>query len=92
MIAPDSKMLIGAPPPLGVVVDQDRHAVIGIDLQKVGLELVAAPDIAGNQIVIETQFFEQDRDLLPVRRRPKVEIEHRKLLFRLLSGGPLRER
>jgi hypothetical protein len=54
--------------------------VVGIDLQEFRFELVAAPDIAGDQIVIETQFFEQDRDLLPVRRRPKVEIEHRKLL------------
>jgi hypothetical protein len=48
------------------VVDQYRHAVVGIDLQEFGFELVATPDIAGDQIVVETQFFEQGRDLLPV--------------------------
>ncbi len=63
------------------MVDQDRHAVIGVDLQEFRFELVAAPDVAGDEVVIETQFFEQDRGLLPVRRRPKVEIEHRKLLI-----------
>src|SRR5262249_28277648 len=65
---------------LRVVVDQYRHAVVGIDLQKVGLELVAPPDIAGDEIVIETQFFEQNGDLFPVGRRPKMQIEHRELL------------
>jgi hypothetical protein len=34
--------------------------VVGIDLQEFGFELVAAPDIAGDEVVIETQFLEQE--------------------------------
>ena len=66
------------PAALGVVIDQHRHAVVRIDLQEFGLELIAAPDIARHEIVVETQFLEQDRHLLAVGCRPKMEIEHRK--------------
>src|SRR5215468_8876045 len=59
------------------MVDQHRHAMVGIDFQKVRLELIAAPDIAGDDLVVETELFEQNRNLLAVWRRPKVEIEHR---------------
>jgi hypothetical protein len=61
---------------LWIVVDQHRHAVVGVDLQKLRLELVAAADVARYEIVIETQFLEQDRDFLAVWGRPKMEIEH----------------
>ena len=63
------------------MVDQHRHAMVGIDLQKVRLELIAASDVAGNDLVVETKLFEQDRDLLAVWRRPKVDIEHRYFLW-----------
>ena len=61
---------------LRVVIDQRRHAVVGIELQELRLELVAAPDIAGDKVVIEAQLLEQDRDLLAVRCRPVVKLEH----------------
>jgi hypothetical protein len=58
-------------------VDQHRHAMIGVDLQKIRFELIAASDVAGNDFVLDTELFEQNRDFLAVWRRPKVDIEHR---------------
>src|SRR6516225_485688 len=50
--------------------------MIRIDIQKVRLELIAPSDIAGDNLVVEPEFFEQNRDFLAVWRRPKVDIEH----------------
>src|SRR5215469_17714038 len=50
---------------LGRMIDQHRHAMIGVHLQEFGGELIAASDVAGNDVVIETKLFEQNRDFLP---------------------------
>src|SRR5262249_20455631 len=64
------------PAALWLMVDQYRHAVVRVDLQELELELVAAADIAWDEIVVEPQFLEQDRDLLAVGGRPKMQIKH----------------
>ena len=76
MIAPDSKTLIGAPPPFGFVIDDRRHAVIGIELEELVVELVATPDIERDDVVWKAALFEQDGDFLAVGRRPVIEIDH----------------
>jgi len=81
MIAPDSKMLTGAPPPFGAWSTNTGHAVVGIDLQKVRFELIAASDIAGDYFVVETELLQQNGDLLAVWRGPKMDIEHRYSFF-----------
>ena len=65
------------------MIDKHRHAVVGIEFQELRLELVAAPDIARDEVVIEAQLLEQDRDLLAVGCRPKMQIEHRRYPFLL---------
>jgi hypothetical protein len=62
---------------LGIVVDQHRHPMVGVDLQEFRLELIAAANIARHQIVIETELLEQNCNFLAVWRRPKMKIEHR---------------
>jgi hypothetical protein len=52
MIAPDSKTEIGAPPPAGRVIDHHRHAVIRVHLEEFRRELVAAADVARDDLVI----------------------------------------
>ena len=51
MIAPDSKMPIGAPPPFGSSIDDRGHAVVGADLQEVVGELIAAADVERDHLV-----------------------------------------
>ena len=41
-----------------VVIDQNRHAVIGVHLEEFGGELIAPADIAGNDLVRFAEFFE----------------------------------
>src|SRR5262249_49897304 len=43
------------PAALWLMVDQYRHAVVRVDLQELELELVAAADIAWDEIVVEPQ-------------------------------------
>jgi hypothetical protein len=40
--------------------------MVGIDLQKVWLELIAATDVARDDFVVETELFEQNGNLLAV--------------------------
>jgi hypothetical protein len=61
---------------LWIVVDQHGHAMVRVDLQKFGFELVPTPDIAWDEVVIETQLLEQNGDFFAVWRRPKMQIEH----------------
>src|SRR5690348_18257051 len=60
----------------GAVIDDRRHPVIGADRQELWLELVAAPDIDRDHAVFEAAFFEHDRDLPAVRRRPIIKVDH----------------
>ncbi len=64
----------------GRVVDQRRDAVVGRHRQKVRLELLALADVHRLDVVGEAGLLEEDRDLVAVRRRPIVEVEHRELL------------
>jgi len=87
MIAPDFEDADRRTAALRRMINQHRHAVVGIDFQKVRLELIAASDIARDNLVVETELFEQNRDFLAVRRRPKVDIEHRCSFLVELSHG-----
>ena len=78
MIAPDSNWATGAPPPLGSVSTNRRHAVVGRDLEKVRRELIAASDVHRLDRVGNAEFLKQDRHLLAVGRGPVIEIEHRR--------------
>src|SRR5262245_509121 len=63
-----------------VVIDDGRHAIVGRDRQKRWLELISFGDIDGDHGVRKPAFFQHDRDLPAVRRRPVIEVD------RLLAG------
>src|SRR5438045_3042877 len=60
------------------MIDHRRHAVVRVHLQKFGRELIAALDVAGDDLVLKPAFLQQDGDFLAVGGRPVMQIEHRK--------------
>ncbi|MGZ2405055.1 hypothetical protein ACVIKO_002315 [Rhizobium ruizarguesonis] len=69
-----------------LVIDDGRHAVIGVESEIIRLELVAPADIDRHQPIGRTRFLQEDRNFLAVRRRPVVEINHLRIL--VCSGFP----
>jgi hypothetical protein len=61
---------------LGRMIDDHRHAVIGIHAQEVLVELVALLDIDGRDLVVEATFLEQDGDFLAIGRGPVINLVH----------------
>jgi hypothetical protein len=59
-----------------IVIDDGGHAVVGADLEEVGLELLARPDVHRDQLVGQPAFLEHDGNLPAVGRRPVVKIDH----------------
>ena len=43
--------------PFRVMIDHDRHAVVGVHLKEFRGELIAALDVAGDDLVLETAFL-----------------------------------
>jgi hypothetical protein len=58
------------------VIHDHWHAVIGIELEELILELVATPDIERDDVVWKAALFEENGDFLAVGRRPLIEIDH----------------
>src|SRR5438270_295780 len=48
------------------MIDHRRHAVLRVHLQKFGRELIAALDVAGDDLVLKPAFLQQDGDFLAV--------------------------
>src|ERR1043166_976013 len=59
-----------------VLVDDGRDAVVGADLEKVGLELLVLADVDRMRGIRQAHLFQHDGSLAAVRRRPGVEIDH----------------
>src|SRR5665213_61875 len=57
-----------------------RNAIVRTDRQKIGLELVAGPDVHGKHGVGNADFLEHDRDFPAVRRRRIVKVDHGMIL------------
>src|SRR5579862_6515266 len=57
-------------------IDDRRHAIVGRDLEEIGLELLALLNIDGVDLVRDAGFFAKNGDLVAVRRRPIIEIDH----------------
>jgi hypothetical protein len=63
------------------MVDQRRDLRVRIDLGEAAAELVALEDVDQPGVVFRTrmaggqQLLEQDRDLLPVRRALRIELQ-----------------
>ena len=68
------------------VIDDRRHLVVGRNAQVVRLELRALADVHRHDAVIEAGFLEEQRDFVPIRRRPVMEVDHR---LCLPLGGPV---
>ena len=62
--------------PFDIVVDDGGHTIVGADFQEIGRELIALGDVQDVGLVGQAQFFEKDRDLPAVRRRPIVKVDH----------------
>ena len=60
----------------GGIVDDRRDTVIGRNPQELWPELLALADVDRNDAVGKVSFFEEDRDLVPVRGGPVVELNH----------------
>ena len=65
-----------------VAVDDRGDAVVGADLQEVGLELLVLGDVDRMCGIVEPALLEHDGDLAAVGRRPRVEIDHLGVLMR----------
>jgi len=61
-------------------IDDRRHSVVRRDGEKVGLELIAGADVDRVDRVVQSRFLQEHRDLVAVRRRPVVEVDHYGLL------------
>src|SRR5262249_19194240 len=71
---------------LRVVIDDRRHAVVRRKGPELRPELLALADIHRYDPVRQPGLLEKDRDLVAVRRRPIIEIDHR-IPFLLARGG-----
>ena len=60
----------------GVMVNDGRNAVVRADLQEVRRELIAGVDIDGHDLVLQPELGDQNGDLVPVGRRPRVLGDH----------------
>ncbi len=54
---------------------QDRHAVVGIEFEEIRRELIAPPDVARDDLVVQTCLFEENRNFLAVRCRPVMKMQ-----------------
>src|SRR5467141_2342168 len=63
------------------LVDHRRDLVVRRDGEKLGLELVAGADVDGVDAVRQPGFLEHDVDLVAVRGRPGIEVDHGLPLF-----------
>src|SRR5215470_3000706 len=61
---------------LGLVVHHHGHAVVGVHLEEILVELVALLDVDGRYLVLDPTLLEQDRDLFAVRRGPIKYLVH----------------
>src|SRR5262249_39574264 len=59
-----------------VLIDYRRNHVVGVDLEKLGLELFAPGDIDGNYPVRQPRFFTENRNLMTVGRVVVIEVDH----------------
>ena len=59
-----------------LVVDHHRHAMVGVHLEELFAELIAAADVDGYDLVGQAAFLEQDGDLLAVGRGPVMQVDH----------------
>src|SRR5438270_94084 len=66
---------------LAILVDHRRDLVVRRDGEKLGLELVAGADVDGVDAVREPGLLEHDVDLVAVRGRPGIEVDHGLPLF-----------
>jgi hypothetical protein len=63
----------------GAVVDNGGHAIIRRERQELGIELIASADVDRLDRVIDTRLLEKESDLVAVRRRPVIEVDHREI-------------
>ena len=75
-MAPDSNTETGCAAVGGRVVDDRRHPVVGGDRQEIGPELLAAADVDRDDPVGQAGLLEEQGDLVPVRGRPVVQVDH----------------
>jgi hypothetical protein len=58
------------------VVDHGGNAVVRRDREELALELLALADIDRHDLVRQPDLFQKNRDLVPVRRGPVVQVDH----------------
>jgi hypothetical protein len=64
-----------------ILVEHRRHAVVGRDAEKIGLELLAFADVDAVKLVRKSGFLEKHRHFVAVGRGPIVELDHRARLL-----------
>src|SRR6185312_14989932 len=72
-----------------VRVDNGWNAIVGCDREEVRRELLTLADVDRNDAIREAGLLEKHRDLVTVRRRPVVQIDHEGLLCSA-GGAPCR--
>src|SRR3546814_3593098 len=58
------------------MVDNSRDAIVGCNVQKMGLELLALADIDGENRIGQPGLFQKQGNLVSVVRGPVIHIDH----------------
>ena len=75
-MAPDSKTETGAAAVLWRAIDDGRNAIVRRNREEFRPELLALAYIDRQDPVRQPRLFEENRDLMAVRGRPIVKIDH----------------
>src|SRR5690606_26723561 len=57
-------------------IDNRRNLVVRAYLEEIRLELIAPADMDGLHGIVQATFLEHDVNLVAVRRRPGVDVDH----------------
>ena len=58
------------------MIDDGWNLVVRADREEGGRHLLALADVHRENFVLQSGLFEEDRDLVTIRRGPVVEIDH----------------
>ena len=62
------------------MIHDRRNTIVRADRQKFRLELLAGPDVDGNDGIGKAEFLQHDRDFPAIRRRRVIEVDHGDIL------------
>ena len=62
------------------MIDDGWNLVVRADLEELRAELIALSDVDRQNTIMQAKFGQHYRDLVSIRRRPEIEINHTNFL------------